>query len=109
MNVIVDTCVWSRFLRRNRIPTDPVVVEVARLIRADAVQLLGPIRQELLSGAQPDEPLSSSGIIFVFTRICRSAKGRTNWLPATTISVGSAGSKERGRTFSFARPPSGKG
>jgi len=28
---------------------------VARLIRSDAVQLLGPIRQELLSGAQPDE------------------------------------------------------
>jgi predicted nucleic acid-binding protein len=31
------------------------VTEVARLIRNDAVQLLGPIRQELLSGAQPDE------------------------------------------------------
>ncbi len=55
MSVIVDTCVWSQFLRRNRIQTNPIVVEVARLIRADAVQLLGPIRQELLSGAQPDE------------------------------------------------------
>jgi predicted nucleic acid-binding protein len=51
----VDTCVWSRFLRRNRIHADPVAAEVARLVRADAVQLLGPIRQELLSGAQPDE------------------------------------------------------
>jgi predicted nucleic acid-binding protein len=51
----VDTCVWSRFLRRNRIPSDPVVAEVARLVRADVVQMLGPIRQELLSGAQPDE------------------------------------------------------
>jgi predicted nucleic acid-binding protein len=30
-------------------------VEVARLVRADVVQLLGPIRQELLSGARPDE------------------------------------------------------
>jgi predicted nucleic acid-binding protein len=32
-----------------------VAQEVARLVRADVVQLLGPIRQELLSGAQPDE------------------------------------------------------
>ena len=55
MNVIVDTCVWSRFLRRNRPALDPVVGEVARLVRADAVRLLGPIRQELLSGAHPAE------------------------------------------------------
>jgi len=55
VNVIVDTCVWSRFLRRNRLSTDPVAAEVARLVRADAVELMGPIRQELLSGAQPDE------------------------------------------------------
>ena len=54
MNVIVDTCVWSRFLRRNRPESDPVAEEVARLVRRDAVQLLGPIRQELLSGARPD-------------------------------------------------------
>jgi predicted nucleic acid-binding protein len=32
-----------------------VVHEVARLIRRDVVELLGPIRQELLSGAQPSE------------------------------------------------------
>jgi predicted nucleic acid-binding protein len=55
LNVIVDTCVWSRFLRRNRLPADSVVAEVARLVRADVVELMGPIRQELLSGAQPDE------------------------------------------------------
>ena len=55
MKVIVDTCVWSWFLRRNRPAVDPIVVEVARLVRSDAVQMLGPIRQELLSGAQPDE------------------------------------------------------
>jgi hypothetical protein len=55
VNVIVDTCVWSRFLRRDRPKRDSVAVEVERLVRADAVQLLGPIRQELLSGAQPKE------------------------------------------------------
>ena len=55
MRVLVDTCVWSQFLRRNRPGNDPVARELARLIRADAVELLGPIRQELLSGAQPRE------------------------------------------------------
>lgn len=55
MKAIVDTCVWARFLRRNRPAADPIAMEVARLVRSDAVQLLGPIRQELLSGAQPDE------------------------------------------------------
>jgi len=55
VNVIVDTCVWSQFLRRNRPKHDPIAQEVERLVRADAVQMLGPIRQELLSGAQPHE------------------------------------------------------
>jgi len=56
MSVIIDTCVWSRFLRRKPIGVQiRLGEEVARLIRSDAVQLLGPIRQELLSGAQPDE------------------------------------------------------
>ena len=55
MKVIVDTCVWSRFLRRGRPTGDPLAEEVGRLVRGDAVQLLGPIRQELLSGAQQDE------------------------------------------------------
>ena len=55
MRVIIDTCVWSRFLRRNRPSFDSIAEEVTRLVRADAVQLIGPIRQELLSGAQPDE------------------------------------------------------
>jgi predicted nucleic acid-binding protein len=32
-----------------------VAREVVRLVKADVVEMLGPIRQELLSGAQPDE------------------------------------------------------
>jgi len=55
VKVVVDTCVWSRFLRRNRSLAEPVVAEFARLVRADAIQMLGPIRQELLSGAYPSE------------------------------------------------------
>ena len=55
MRVLVDTCVWSQFLRRNRPRDEPLAREVERLIRADVVEVLGPIRQELLSGAQPQE------------------------------------------------------
>ena len=55
MRVLVDTCVWSQFLRRDRARNEPLAHEVERLIRADAVEMIGPIRQELLSGAQPQE------------------------------------------------------
>ena len=55
MRVIVDTCVWSRFLRRDRPASDPFAGELQRLVRADAVQMIGPVRQELLTGAQPAE------------------------------------------------------
>lgn len=58
MKVIVDTGPWSEFFRRPRSQQSSqqtaIASEVRRLIRADAVQMLGPIRQELLSGARPD-------------------------------------------------------
>jgi predicted nucleic acid-binding protein len=53
VKVIIDTCVWSRFLRRDRPVSDSIAAEVGRLVRAEAVELIGPVRQELLSGAQP--------------------------------------------------------
>jgi predicted nucleic acid-binding protein len=55
MRVLIDTCVWTRFLRRGRPADDPVAGEVGRLIRSDAVQMLGCIRQELLSGVRPHD------------------------------------------------------
>jgi len=55
MRVLVDTCVWSQFLRKNSPRNEPLAREVERLIRSDVVQMLGPILQELLSGAQPQE------------------------------------------------------
>lgn len=55
MTVLVDTCVWSAFLRRDRPKRDVLASEVERLVRADAIQMLGAIRQELLSGVQPQE------------------------------------------------------
>jgi len=53
MTVVVDTCVWTRFLRRNRERHDPLCTEVKHLVQDDAVQRLGCIRQEILSGARP--------------------------------------------------------
>ncbi len=55
MRVLVDTCVWTRFLRRGRPADNPVAGEVRRLVRMDAVEMLGCIRQELLSGVRPQD------------------------------------------------------
>lgn len=74
MKIIVDTCIWSQALRRGNKDTGPVVKALEQLIQDTRVQMLGPIRQELLSGikstsqfdriskimrAFPDSPLQS--------------------------------------------------
>jgi hypothetical protein len=50
MMVLVDTCIWSLALRRREPKDDPDVRELETLIRDGRVQLIGPIRQEILSG-----------------------------------------------------------
>ncbi len=50
MNVLVDTSVWSLALRRRRLTEAPETSELAELVREGRVSLLGPVRQELLSG-----------------------------------------------------------
>jgi predicted nucleic acid-binding protein len=50
MNVVVDTAVWSLALRRQRSVRSAEVFELAELIREGRAALLGPVRQELLSG-----------------------------------------------------------
>jgi hypothetical protein len=50
MRVIVDTCVWSLALRRSDEFSAGVVSELKNLILDHRVQMLGPIRQEILSG-----------------------------------------------------------
>lgn len=52
MNVVVDTSVWSLALRRRHPPEAPEVGELAELIREGRAAILGPVRQELLSGIQ---------------------------------------------------------
>lgn len=72
MSVLVDTSVWSLALRRSA-STVPKHVKVLRQLIADGrVRMIGPVRQELLSGvaqaeqierlqsllsAYPDEPI----------------------------------------------------
>jgi predicted nucleic acid-binding protein len=50
VKVIVDTCVWSLALRRNIKPSGECALELRNLILDHKVQMLGPIRQEILSG-----------------------------------------------------------
>jgi hypothetical protein len=50
MRVLVDTSVWSLALRRNAPADGPELAELIELIREVRVQMLGPVRQELLCG-----------------------------------------------------------
>ena len=92
MKAIVDTAVWSLALRRGAPEQhQSVVSELGRLIADSQVVMLGPIRQELLSGmrdkkqferlrthlrAFPDLPLEAADYEMAadFFNICR-AKG----------------------------------
>jgi len=50
MNVLIDTGVWSLALRRRQISQDPRALELRELIREGRAHVIGPIRQEVLSG-----------------------------------------------------------
>jgi predicted nucleic acid-binding protein len=50
MKVLVDTSVWSLALRRQKRRDDPTVQELRSLVDEGRVAMIGPIRQELLSG-----------------------------------------------------------
>ena len=57
MNVLVDANVWSEALRRNqsREPESSEVRVLRDLILEDRVQLIGALRQEILSGIREGE------------------------------------------------------
>ncbi len=54
MIVFVDTPIWSLALRRKKIATSDQVfcTELSHLIRTARASLIGPIRQEILSGVR---------------------------------------------------------
>lgn len=90
--MLVDTSIWSQVLRRIRRPTDAsAAVEILELVEEGRLAVIGPIRQELLSGirdekqfellrsrleAFPDEELQSEDYVraAAFWNLCR-AKG----------------------------------
>jgi len=53
MKVLVDTAIWSLALRRKKPPgNEPRLSELELLIEDGRVAMIGPIRQELLSGVK---------------------------------------------------------
>ncbi|RJQ63667.1 MAG: PIN domain nuclease [Desulfobacteraceae bacterium] len=54
MKVIVDTSVWSLALRRDTQESDTAVHEFRRMIQDHRVQMIGPVRQEILSGIRSE-------------------------------------------------------
>lgn len=86
MRVLVDTSVWSKALRTNHDPSNSH--HLVELIKDGRVEIIGPIRQEVLSGirsqnqfeklrnyldAFPDIPLSTNEFILAaeFFNQCR--------------------------------------
>ncbi|MBI4289427.1 MAG: PIN domain-containing protein [Chloroflexi bacterium] len=54
MNVLVDTSIWSLALRRGATKDPIVTADLSELIGELRVQMIGPIRQELLSGIKSE-------------------------------------------------------
>ncbi|MFO7891716.1 MAG: PIN domain-containing protein [bacterium] len=52
MNVLVDTCIWSMVLRRDQNIENIYKNKMVELINDFRVQMIGPIRQEVLSGVK---------------------------------------------------------
>ncbi|MGB3863289.1 MAG: PIN domain-containing protein [Candidatus Aminicenantaceae bacterium] len=59
MKVIVDTSVWSLALRRGGQSRIPCAKELRGLIEDHRVQMIGPIRQEILSGIRSESQFNS--------------------------------------------------
>jgi predicted nucleic acid-binding protein len=59
MNIIIDTSVWSLALRRQRSSPCAETRELAELVREGRAAMLGPVRQELLSGVRAEQQFES--------------------------------------------------
>ena len=54
MKIIVDTSIWSLALRREKQGSSAPVQELRHMIHDHRVQMIGPIRQEILSGIRSE-------------------------------------------------------
>lgn len=52
MKVLVDKSIWSLALRRRKQAQNPEAEELGRLIASHVVEIIGPVRQEVLSGVR---------------------------------------------------------
>lgn len=52
MSVLVDTSIWSLALRRSKPTGTELVEQLGALVQRGSVAMIGPIRQELLSGVR---------------------------------------------------------
>jgi predicted nucleic acid-binding protein len=52
MRVLIDTSIWSLALRRSEHAQNPETEELRRLIAVHVAEIIGPIRQEVLSGVR---------------------------------------------------------
>ena len=59
MKVLVDTSVWSLALRRRKPENYQYVRELEELIKEVRVQLIGPVRQELLNGIKNEKQFNT--------------------------------------------------
>lgn len=55
MNVLVDTSVWSLALRRRQESEHPATKVLKTLVSDGRAAMLGPVRQEILSGVKANE------------------------------------------------------
>jgi len=55
MNIIIDTSVWSLALRRQPSSASTLTRELVELVREGRAAMLGPVRQELLSGVRGEQ------------------------------------------------------
>lgn len=59
MKILVDTCIWSLSLRRTNDKISQPVQLLKNLILEQKVQMIGPIRQELLSGVKSQKQFNT--------------------------------------------------
>lgn len=58
MKVLVDTCVWSLALRHKR-PDPRIELKLREIIKDGRLEIIGPVRQELLSGISNETQFES--------------------------------------------------
>lgn len=63
MKVLIDTCVWSKVLRQKK-PDLELTQKVKDLIDDGRVSIIGPIRQDLLSGISDTKQFNQLKSVF---------------------------------------------